>query len=340
MTTRIRRINPELQLAAMRSPDRITNEEPQIIAKHKDFTRFAGLMSGMKKVIPSNIIESTDAPAGLRLIKGQKFIVNGDNGAILAMMGKDYATVSHLETVQAVMDRFAAEGIDPDKCPVIMTVKDHGLSINLRVVLNELMLTPSDGKSIYGCFEFANSLDGSSAVKGMFKLMRMICTNGMTFSRDVKAFKAVHSIGSVGDGTEIRDALANLSRGFADALPFYEKLIATDLNMERINDMLRVPVVINQNTGEIRQGQSKMAELIGPSFSEGVNSILTTGGWNGFTVPGINSNHKTLYDAYNTITGLAHGKFDPMARNKVEDAALDFVDAYNSDWKFIPSTLE
>lgn len=321
---KIRSVNAEFAHAAMKMSAAIKSPEPVAIATHKTYERYGGLYDGMKKMLPGNIKETTNAPAGLRLMDNQKLVYNDDNGYVMSLMGKDYAVVSHRETVQQVMSIFKEQGIDIANCPTMLNINGYGRVINLRVILNEMCATPKDGKPIYGCFEFTNSLDGKTSIDGVFKAIRLICTNGMTSSRDLMRFKAVHSLGTL-KGLDVAEELAKLADGFGKSVEYYDTLIAEKLRWDLMKEMFRIPV-IEEEIEEMSIAQ----KVLGVSMAAGVHGLITDGRFGNFTVPGINTGAAaTLYDAFNAITGLAHSKMDFRARNAVEMTALDFVDAYH-----------
>lgn len=322
---KIRSVNAEFSKAAMKMSESIKSPTPISIASYKTYERFGGLYSGMKEMLPDNIQETTSAPDGLRLMDNQKLVYNASNGYIMSLMGKDYAVVSHRETVEQVMGIFKEQGIDIANCPTMLNINGYGRVINLRVILNEMCATPADGKPIYGCFEFTNSLDGKTSIDGVFKAIRLICANGMTSSRDLMRFKAVHSLGTL-KGLDVAEELAKLADGFGKSVEYYDTLIAEKLRWDLMKEMFRIPV-IEEETEEMSIAQ----KVLGVSMAAGVHALLTDGRFGNFAVPGINTGAAaTLYDAFNAVTGLAHSKMDFKARNKVEETALDFVDAYHA----------
>lgn len=321
---KVRSVHAEFHNAALKMSAALSSPEPVVISDFKTYTRFGGLYDGMKEKLPSNIKETVDAPPGLRLMDNQKIVYNADNGYVMSLMGKDYAVVSHRETVNQVMDIFKEQGIDVAKCPTMLNINGYGRVINLRVVLNEMCATPADGKPIYGCFEFTNSLDGKTSIDGVFKAIRLVCANGMTHTRDLMRFKAIHSLGTL-KGVDVAAELARLADGFSSSVQYYDDLIRERLDMNVIREMWTVPELVEDD-----KPQNSIAQnLLGVSIAQGVHDLITVGRFGNFTVPGITSGPTaTLYDAFNAVTGLAHSKMDFKARNNVEMAALDFVDAY------------
>lgn len=322
---KVRSVNAEMQNSALKMSAAIRSVNPQIIAEMKSHTRYGGLYDGMKEMLPNNIKETTQAPSGLRLAENQKLVYNADNGYVMSLMGKDYQVVSHRETINEAMNMFQQQGIDIANCPTMLNISNYGRVINLRVILNEMCATPKDGKPIYGCFEFTNSLDGKTSVEAIFKAIRLICTNGMTSSRDLLKFKAHHSIGSL-QGVNIGEEMARLADGFTKSVEYYDELISEKLNWGTMADLWKVPEMV-----EDKPVNSIAENILGVSMASGVMELITTGKFGNYTVPGLNSmDNSTLYDAFNAITGLAHSKMDFKARNVVENSALDFIDAYRS----------
>lgn len=322
---KVRSVNAEMQNSALKMSAAIRSVNPQIIAEMKSHTRYGGLYDGMKEMLPNNIKETTQAPSGLRLAENQKLVYNADNGYVMSLMGKDYQVVSHRETINEAMNMFQQQGIDIANCPTMLNISNYGRVINLRVILNEMCATPKDGKPIYGCFEFTNSLDGKTSVEAVFKAIRLICTNGMTSSRDLLKFKAHHSIGSL-QGVNIGEEMARLADGFTKSVEYYDELISEKLNWGTMADLWKVPEMV-----EDKPVNSIAENILGVSMASGVMELITTGKFGNYTVPGLNSmDNSTLYDAFNAITGLAHSKMDFKARNVVENSALDFIDAYRS----------
>jgi hypothetical protein len=319
-----RSVHPEMTRSAVKMAEAMKSPEPVVIHDFKTFSRYGGLYGGMKNMLPRDIRETTEAPVGLRLMENQKLVYNADNGYVMSLMGKDYAVVSHRETVDQVMSIFREQGLDIENCPTMLNINSFGRVINLRVMLNEMCATPADGKPIYGCFEFTNSLDGKTSVEGLFKAIRLICANGMTSSRELMSFKAMHSIGTL-KGMDVAAELAKLADGFSKSVEFYDELIHERLNWSIMNQMLEQPPLAEDE----KPKNSILEDVLGVSIAAGVKGLLTDGRYGNFTVPGINSGQSaTLYDAFNAITGLAHSKPDFKARNRIEESALDFVDAY------------
>jgi len=114
--------------------------------------------------------------------KTRKVILREDDSSILGVVGSGYQVVTHPSVIDGVESVFDESGEDWKFSRTVHVSEDGGafMRASYRFPQMKFGVVPAKGDYVSFGLDIMNSYSGRSAVKMVIKLIRLVCTNGMT----------------------------------------------------------------------------------------------------------------------------------------------------------------
>ncbi len=254
----------------------------------RDHKWYRGLFSEMYDLIPGSFARRPFKFNG----EENKYydVIFNDEGTPISIVSKSYSLIDHRKVVDSVKKSLLKNNIELEKCIAEMYLGDLGAKFGFRVLINDRIWDPGDGKHITARIEGVNSVDRTTPFRLAVGFYRRVCGNGNAWGTGRINIIRVHRSGQINQ-EEVEQVIERGINSLDEIVKDFKK-------------MNRTPIPTHFPPIVAKLIRKKWGKKLSHSFEQ----VWDDGIYNGIRVPGINVPCKNLWDIYNSMSWVASGQ--------------------------------
>ena len=207
---------------------------------------------------------------------------------LIAPVGPNYRTASHVELIAAVDESFEDAGIDLSGVERTVEMLENGAKFQAIYRLKNYVVRPKVGDEMEKTYVFRTSHDMSWSNSLEYKLLRLICLNGMVTADKLATMRAKHTSGFNANRfvRQIRRGIEMMTK----EEEFFRKLAATRVTREEAEWFVR-ETIAKRPKPFIREGKNGSA-ITEYAYEKKVQAIMDQ----------FSREDQTAFGVYNALT--------------------------------------